>query len=287
METLTRGPAAPILGEVSGLEWYFPRDVSEVPALLARDGVFPHAGGTGILRAGLGRFRGLMDIARLGLDSVQRHGGETTVGAAASYASAARAIAAGEPGHIIAQSLSQAATTPLRNRITVGGSLALFPYWSDLAGPLIALGAEVDLLGGAGGTWPFVEYAARKDLRQASMVSGVRWKDAGGSAAYYRHTRTRVDHPAFTFTILVRFTDGSPRRISDARVVVVGCTGRYRRLSAAEKGLAGADPARVSLEEVSAADEVDFPARMGFSPEYLRHCARIQLRRTLARALGR
>jgi hypothetical protein len=70
---------------------------------------------------------------------------------------------------------------------------------------------------------------------------------------------------------------------------VVGCSGRYRRLGEVEEMLTGAripsDPTEL-IEEAAAGLELDFPARMGFSAEYLKACAAVELRRTLASALA-
>ena len=97
------------------------------------------------------RFRGLVDVGKLGLDYVRIQAGTVRLGAGTTYAGAVRGLAAFDTCHPLVQALGSAATTPLRNRITVGGSVASFPYWSDLMGPLLALEAEVELTGGGRG----------------------------------------------------------------------------------------------------------------------------------------
>jgi len=63
--------------------------------------------------------------------------------------------------------------------------------------------------------------------------------------------------------------------------VLVGCSGRYRRLSEVEQALAaGADPAAAAARA-----ELEIPARMGASGEYLTHCARVELERALGEAM--
>ena len=62
------------------LTWYVPRELREVPDLLAREGVVPHGGGTLLLRGGVGRIRGLVDLSRLGLDGVRVEQGIVTSG---------------------------------------------------------------------------------------------------------------------------------------------------------------------------------------------------------------
>jgi CO/xanthine dehydrogenase FAD-binding subunit len=268
---------------VAGIRWYFPQNLDEVADILSRQNVIPHGGGTGILWGGLTRIRGLMDVSRLDLKFARSQDGSIDMGAALSYREAAEALA--ESGHLLARSLGSAATTPLRNRISLGGSIAMFPYWSDLMGPLLALDAELTLAGASSGTWPLAEYLSDRSLRQSTLITSIRLPPAPWQGAYYRHTRTIADRPAFSITVLLRQT---ARRVEEIRVVVVGCSGRYRRLTEVENLLRGAsvpsEPAAL-LEEAAARMSIDFPSRMGFSAEYLQTCAMTELTRALASAL--
>lgn len=265
------------------IQWYFPNKLEEVPGILAREGVVPHSGGTGILWGGMRRIRGLMDVSRLDLKFCRARDGTIELGAALSYCQAAAALA--ESGHLLSRSLASAATEPLRNRISLGGSISMFPYWSDLLGPLLALEAELSLAGANSGTRPLEEYLQNRDLRQNTLITSIRLPDQPWQGAYYRHTRTTTDRPAFSYTVLLR---RSAKRIEETRIVVVGCSGRYRRLAGVEKVLQGSelrsDPSQL-LEEATEQLVIDFPARMGFSAGYLKTCAAIELKRTIASAL--
>jgi CO/xanthine dehydrogenase FAD-binding subunit len=258
---------------VSELAWHFPDTLQEAVGLLSRPDVHAHGGGTGILRGSLARFRGLVGLRGLGLEGIRRDGGMIRVGASSTYAALARWMAGAEPGHILAQSLGGAATTPLRNRITIGGSISMFPIWSDLMGPLLALDAEVTLAGPRAGTWPLAQYVRARELRQGSLITEVAWRAQAHRAAYYRHVRTRVDHPAFTITVLAPRGGAAGSGAEAMRIVVTGCTGRFVLL----------DP----RTGPAALSEVAFPARMGFSPAYLRHCAEVELGRAVARSTAR
>jgi len=268
---------------VAEIQWYFPNELEEVSGILEREGVVPHSGGTGILWSGMTRIRGLMDVNRLNLKFCRARDGTIELGAALSYCQAAAALA--ESGHLLSRSLSCAATEPLRNRISLGGSISMFPYWSDLLGPLLALEAELSLAGANSGTRALEEYLQNRDLRQNTLITSIRLPDQPWQGAYYRHTRTTTDRPAFSLTVLLR---RSARRIEETRIVVVGCSGRYRRLAGVEKVLQGSelrsDPSQL-LEEATEQLVIDFPARMGFSAGYLKACAAIELKRTIASAL--
>jgi CO/xanthine dehydrogenase FAD-binding subunit len=268
---------------VDEIQWYFPDNLDQVPEILSREGVVPHGGGTGILWGGMTRVRGLMDTSRLDLKYVRNQDGSIVLGSALSYTEAAEALAKAD--HLLARSLSSAATEPLRNRISLGGSISMFPYWSDLMGPLLALDAELSLVGTNSGTYPLSEYVQKRQLRQKSLITSIRWPDAPWRGAYYRHTRTLTDRPAFSITILVL---RKSERIEEIRIVLVGCSGRYRRLTEIEQALEGvevpAEPADF-IDAAAAQLGIDFPARMGFSAEYLKTCASVELKRSLAAAL--
>jgi CO/xanthine dehydrogenase FAD-binding subunit len=270
--------------EVADIQWYFPTGLEEVPKILAEEGVIPHSGGTGILWGGMTRIRGLMDVSRLDLKYCRSRDGGLELGAALSYGETARALAGS--GHLLAETLSAAATEPLRNRISLGGSISMFPYWSDLMGPLLAHEAELSLAGTDRGTQRLEDYLENRELRRNTLITSVRLPEPPFNGAYYRHTRTPTDRPAFSITVLVR---RDAERIEESRIVVVGCSGRYRRQPEAEKVLAGAQiPAEPEelLEEAADKLELDFPARMGFSTEYLKACAAVEFKRILASALA-
>jgi CO/xanthine dehydrogenase FAD-binding subunit len=268
---------------MSEIQWYFPETLEEAERILAQEGVLPHGGGTGILRGGFGQIRGLMDVGRLPLRGAERRNGSVHLGAALSYTEAMRALEAMDAGQILLRSLSEAATTPLRNRITLGGSVALFPYWSDLMGPLLALEAELVLAGKAAGSLPLAEYLGRREQRAGSLITELRFPGAAWRAAYHRQARTHTDRPAFTVSVLARATASVPEAL---RVVVTGCRGRYRRLAGLEQRLLGEKLGEKALAAALAEVQLEFPPRMGYSAEYLRHCALVELRRALLRAIG-
>jgi CO/xanthine dehydrogenase FAD-binding subunit len=195
-----------------------------------------------------------------------------------------------ESTHVLARALGGCASTPLRNRITVGGSVALFPVWSDLMGPLMALEADVHLVGAGQGTVPVSRYVAEPELRRGTLVTGVSFPDRSWSSFYYRDTRTRFDYAAFTVTFLLEKDAG---KVLDARIVVIGCRGKFGRLRDLEARLKGMPLGEARGETAGALDAGTFPitappfnGRKFMSPEYLAHCARVELERGLKSLVG-
>jgi CO/xanthine dehydrogenase FAD-binding subunit len=269
---------------MSELQWFFPDTIEEAVELIGRDGVIPHGGGTGILRGNLKKTRGLVDLSRLPLRYHRKRGDMVELGACTTFADAAAYLGSLDGECILAKALGSAASTPLRNRITLGGSTALFPVWSDLVGPLIALGAEVELTGTNPGLFPVVRYVDEKELRKGTLITGLRFRMDSWASFYYRETRTFADHPAFTLTLLCRKKGG---RIAELRALVTGCTGRYRRLAQVEEALSGVELDSVDPREVVEAVDVGFAAKNFMSPDYLKHLVSVQVERGIAGLMGR
>ena len=271
------------------IAWYFPESLEEVPALLAKIGVIPHAGGTGILKGRLRSVKGLIDLSRLPLRTFDAHGGFYDLGATLTYADAARHMGRAEPSHVLVEALSRAASTPLRNRITLGGSIAFYPLWSDLMGPLIALDTELSLAGpesgGRAARCPLADYVSRAELRKGKLITAVHVKTERWEALYHRETRTAADYPAFTATVLLKRRSGAA---ADSRIVLSGVKGKYRRLTELEELFNGAGgPGDVTEAAVAEKLDADFGPKRWGGAEYMKQLAVVALHRALRRALGK
>jgi CO/xanthine dehydrogenase FAD-binding subunit len=269
---------------MSELQWFFPDTIEEAVELIGRDRVIPHGGGTGILRGNLKKTSGLVDLSRLPLRYHRKRGDMVELGAYTTFADAAAYLGSLDGECILTKALGSAASTSLRNRITLGGSTALFPVWSDLVGPLIALGAEVELAGTRPGFFPVVRYVDEKTLRKGTLITGMRFRMDSWTSFYYRETRTFADHPAFTLTLLGKKEGGS---FADFRALVTGCTGRYRRLVQVEEALSGVKLDSVDPKEVVEAVDVGFAAKKFMNPDYLKHLVRVQVERGITGLVGR
>ena len=265
------------------IKWYFPENLRAVPALLKKDGVIPHGGGTGILKGSMGSVKGLIDLTLLPLGFFRVKKGTIDIGAAQTYAEIIENMKKIDPEHILVKALSVSASTPLRNRITAGGSIAMFPPWSDLMGPLIALDAEVSLCGSREGDFNITSYVNDRHLAGGNLITGIKINRDRWTSCYYRETCVHFDYPAFTVTILLK-KDG--KAIVDTRIVIVGCTGRFRRLLELEESIRGRDAGEVEPESISGKVKIDFTGKKSLSPGYIRHLAKVQIERGLAAVLG-
>jgi CO/xanthine dehydrogenase FAD-binding subunit len=260
------------------LEWFFPKDITQVPDLLSMKGAVPHGGGTGILKSGTGRINGLIDLSRLPLGYFRLVNGRVEFGASQTYSELVNNIRRIDPGHILVKALGRSANTPLRNRITAGGSIALFPPWSDLMGPLIALGADMSLIGKDNNNVNVSEYASKRDLVKGNLITGVGFELKSRLSYFYRESRTIVDYPAFTVTVMLNKPDDI---IEDPRAVVSGCTGRFKRLDGLEKYLIGKSAREIDVADAVNLVDISFPRKKNMTPEYLKHLAGVRIERGL------
>lgn len=272
------------------MEWYFPANVSELTPLLALEGVLPHGGGTFLLRGGdlLGRVNGLISLTKLPLSDVKVNGENLEIGVTATFSSAVEKMkklaSASGANHscVLSKALSAAAATPIRNRATIGGSVAALPPWSDLIAPLSVIDAKVALIGKNAGEYKFIDFLSRaKELLTASLIShiSIPIKELAKQNAYYRETRVAFDYPSFTVAINVLSLNG---KIDDIRIAVSGTTERVNRLSALEKSLIGQHSSILKKQGLAKDVELKFGRKPSGSPEYLAHAARVAIERGLA-----
>ncbi len=260
------------------------------------------------MRGSLSKLTGLIDLSALALHVFEHDKREIRIGAAMSYGDVVSHLRQIEPEHILVRSLSRAASTPLRNRITIGGSVSLFPLWSDLMGPLIALGARVAVIGQEEGVYDIEQYTKNRKLRSENLITEVRIPRAHWISHYHRETRTSFDYPAFSITILLADTGRAPKdtgldqkdsgrtpkdsasegrdKRKRTRIVIVGNTERYSRLSDLEQALAGSSWQKVKSVGLRRYIDVKFAGKRLGSSDYINHLAVVGLQRGLDTLIG-
>ena len=264
---------------MKNLTWYSPETLEEATDLLKEPGIVPHGGGTGILRTGTDRLNGLIDLRHLPLFDFKANDDTIEIGAGLTYSEVVQRMKGVDPDSILVKSLSRAAATPLRNRITVGGSIAMAPVWSDLLGPLVALEAEVILAGVQGGALPVTDYVSSRGLRAGTLVKGIRVKSDRWQSRYVRAVATHFDYASFSITVLAKLNDR--RVIEDLRLVVVGNKRKFKRLSELENRLVGQKADDLDLTGMGADTGMEFSTKTIGSPEYVRHLFDVELRRAI------
>lgn len=265
------------------ITWYYPDNPAEAAGLSESDKVFLHSGGTGLLMSDLKGVQGLVDLNRLPLKDITSEKSLITFGSLCTYADVLSYLKKLNPDHLLVHSLHHSASTPLRNRITLGGTLAMAPPWSDLTGPLMALDARLTLEGKSGGEYSVEDYLTQKKLRSGTVITSVKIPLDCGLCAHYREVRTQRDMPLFNLTIVLKTNQGT---IRDARLIAVGTRTKFTRLKEMEAWLKGQSLKTVNIPEIEKRCRLSFGKKAGTDPEYLFVKASIELGRMVARLAG-
>jgi len=262
------------------MDWYYPSTPAEAARILEEEGHMPHGGGTGLLRRGFRDIRGLVDLSGLKLKESNSDEDWVYLGSGLTFSETVETLSALWEDCILIRSLSRAAATPLRNRITLGGSIADFPLWSDLMGPLYALGAEIEIYGEEEPLrFPLKEYLDGRHKERKGLITGLYIPFKRWQSWYGRYTRVTFDYPMLNISILLKPDAGI---IRDIRIVIVGTTSKMNRLKELEEYLINRP---LSMADISLPEEMlhfSFPRRKGISPEYLHHHASVLLERGLS-----
>jgi carbon-monoxide dehydrogenase medium subunit len=231
----------------------------------------------------------LVDLRRVpGLRGVQRENGMVRIGALTRHAD----LQTRDDLGIWARAARQIADQQVRNRGTIGGSLAHGDSASDLPTVLLATEGTVTLRGAGGAT----REVAAADLFQEYLTTAVQpgevltevrvpALDDWGSA-YLKFTRRAEDWAMVGVCALVqRAGDGT---CADVRIGLTNMASTPLRARAAEEALRGRPLTAESLAAAAehAADGTDPPADLNASADYKRHLARVLTRRALERAMA-
>ena len=283
----------------SSFEYHRPASLAEAVALLRENGEDAKllAGGHSLLpmmKLRLASPPVLIDLARVpGLAGIQADGDPARIGAMTTHA----AIESSAPLRARWRALAEAAGVigdpQVRNRGTIGGSLAHADPAADLPAPLLAFEASVRIVGPGGERTLAVEKLFTAILTTALAADEVLAEvlvpapPPGSGSAY-----VKFPHPASRFAVVgvaaVLTVDGGGacRR---ARIGVTGAAATATRARAAEAALEGgpATPDRIAAAADRAADRLDCLGDLVASPEYRAHLTRVLARRALTSAAER
>jgi aerobic carbon-monoxide dehydrogenase medium subunit len=227
----------------------------------------------------------LVDIGGLDeLRGVERRNGGWRIGSLTTHAE----LQDREELGVVARATSLIADQQVRNRGTIGGSLAHGDPASDLPAVLLAADGEVAARGSGGertiaAAELFQDYlttALEPDevLTEVSLPSFEGW-----GFGYEKFTRRAEDWAMVGVCALVKVADGS---CEDVRIGLTNMGSTPLRASAAEEALRGGpvDRERIAAAAEHAADGTDPPGDLNASPDYKRHLARVLSRRALEAA---
>jgi len=230
----------------------------------------------------------LVDLRRVpGLRGVEREDGGWRIGAMTRHVQLQESPDLG----VVSHAASLIADQQVRNRGTIGGSLAFGDPASDLPTVVLALEGDVAARGPGGertiAARDLFEDYLTTTLAPDEVITSVRLPALDGwSWGYEKFTRRAEDWAMVGVCALVRRApDGS---CEDARVGFTHMGSTPLRATATEAALRGGalDAAGIARAADLAAEGTDPPGDLNATPDYKRHLARVLTRRALEAAAG-
>jgi aerobic carbon-monoxide dehydrogenase medium subunit len=275
--------------------YHRPTSLDEAIDLLSRDGdTRPLAGGHSLLpmmKLRLAEPQTIVDIGRIpGLDGIGQEGHALRIGALATHASVAASEEVRSQCPVLAVTAEGIGDRQVRNRGTIGGSLAHADPGADYPTVITALGATIVAQGPGGereiAADDFFTGVFTTALEQGELVTAVRVPAMGdgAGAAYEKHRHPASGYAVAGVAALVKVENG---KCAEARIAVGGVTGTPVRATAAEQameiGISPVDEAAIA----SAAEKVPEALSSAIGDTYASGEYRVHLAQVLAkRAIG-
>jgi carbon-monoxide dehydrogenase medium subunit len=275
--------------------YHRPASVDEAVKLLGEiEDARPLAGGHSLLPAmklRLATPAALVDLARIpGLAGMEPDGDALRIGALTTHADVAGSDVVRRVCPVLAEAAALIGDRQVRNRGTIGGSLAHADPGADYPTVVTALGTTITVVGPSGSreiaASAFFTGIFSTALEPGELVTSVRVPAVSG-AAYMKHKHPASGYAVAAVAAAVAVEGGT---CSGARIVVGGVTGTPVEATAAAEKVVGAAP---SADAVAAAAAL-VPSALGgaigdgyASAEYRAYLAGVLARRALTAAFER
>jgi carbon-monoxide dehydrogenase medium subunit len=282
----------------AAFEYHAPESIADVTALLAEHGDDAKvlAGGQSLvplLAMRLTRFPHLVDLNRVDeLRGIERRNGTLTIKAMTRQAVAEHDGAVAEASPLLARALPYIGHFQIRNRGTVGGSIAHADPASELPAVALALDAEMEVAGnGSTRRIPateFFESTWTTTLEPEEVLTAVHVPVWSGNCGFVvDEVARRSGDFALTGVVCGVEVDGSGK-VARSAIGLFGMGPTPIRASEAEAALTGSTPGDGDLEEIGrlAAAACSPSEDVHASAEYRTHVGAHLVKRALDRALG-
>jgi aerobic carbon-monoxide dehydrogenase medium subunit len=230
----------------------------------------------------------LVDLRRVpGLRGVQREDGSFRIGAMTRHAD----LQVNSDLGVVASAASLIADQQVRNRGTIGGSLAHGDPASDLPTVVLALDGAVTVTGPNGtrevaASDLFIDYLTTA-VGEGEILTEIRLPAMDGWGHGYQKFNRRAEDWAMVGVVALvkKAGDGS---CEDVRIGLTHMGSTPLRAGAAEQALRGQalDAKGIAAAAEQAAEGTDPPGDLNATPDYKRHLARVLTRRALEQAAG-
>src|SRR5438552_12163567 len=277
----------------ANFDYESPRTLNEALSLLAsREDAKILAGGHSLLPAmklRLAQPALLVDIGGIGgLDYIRESGDGIAIGAMTTHAAIAGSELLHRASPLLALAAAQIGDTQVRNRGTIGGSLAQAHPAADYPAGVLALDAHIVAHSRSGErvipATKFFTGMFSTELRNDEILTEIRIPKTSGEGVVYK----KHHHPASGYAVVgvaVRLKV-SASKIENAAVAVTGVSDIAYRATGVENALRGKPLGAIAEAAAHATDGADAFGDTYASAEYRKHLATVLTRRALSQAVG-
>ena len=233
----------------------------------------------------------LIDISRIPqLKGITDQNGKVQVGAATTHTEVLQSDLIRRVCPVVSECAAEIADPQVRNRGTIGGSLAHADPSADYPAVMVALDAEIHLKGPGG--WravkagDFFQGMFTVDMAEDEIIAGVQLPPAQHAA--YVKLHQRASHYAIVGVAAVLEMNG--RTCTSARIGITGASTHAQRLTNVEASLAGKELTQANIDAAAAiadANLEDVNSDLHASEAYRRAMVKVFTRRAIERAASR
>ncbi|OLC08795.1 MAG: hypothetical protein AUH42_00600 [Gemmatimonadetes bacterium 13_1_40CM_70_11] len=277
--------------------YHRPRAVDEALAVLAAHGgeAKPLAGGQSLIPAmnfRLARPAVLVDLNRITeLSGIRGDPDGLHIGAMTRQRAVERDPTVARDAPLLAEAMPFIAHPQIRNRGTIGGSLAHADPAAELPAVMLALDAKLQARGSGGARWmPAGEFYT--GLFETALAPGELLVDiaiplpaARSGSAFAEVARRHGDYALAGVAVVVTVDDAG--RCREARIALLSVGDGPVLARNAAKAITGESPTPQAIREAAeaaAAKDIDPPGDIHASPAYRRQLVSVLVRRALERA---
>lgn len=288
-------------------EYHVPKTVEEASRLIAQFGADGKvlAGGHSLIpmmKLRLATPKHLVDIGRIGelsyIRALDNGASKIEIGALTTHYQIESSELLKAQCPLMPEAAREIGDAQVRNKGTLGGSLAHADPAADWPAVVLALGAEIGAVSARGERWipaaSFFVDLLTTALEPDEILTAVRVPALASASSESRSGQAyvKLHQPASGFAIVgvaARVALGEQGRVRELGVGVTGVGPVAYRAGAVEDALVGKSPSAKRIEEAAAhaADGVQANADLYASSDYRAHLARVYTRRALEKAVER
>jgi aerobic carbon-monoxide dehydrogenase medium subunit len=277
-------------------DYFAPRTVAEAIELLSahRDDVKVLSGGQSLLplmKMRLSKPGYIVDIGKIpGLDGIVEEGNSLVLGALVTHAQIEYSELLQQRCPLLPQTAATIADIQIRNRGTIGGSVAHADPAGDMPAAIMALDAEIKVAGPSGERWikanDFFLGLLMSVLEPDEIVSAVRVPVTDQDKTAYLKAAPRSSGFAVV-GVAVRLTMDAAGLCAGAALGITGISDKAYRPDRSEEILSGKKLDAKIIEEVAAEStrNIDVIEDINGSSEYRTHLTHVYVERAIRAAL--